>query len=1792
MNKVISKFAIYSLTMLFSFVSVVSAHGMTHAVHQYQNAKIIKQKIREKHNIHHLSHSKNHTPIPKKKAKKILKASSGMISNAFNFKGSWGSSVDPRTGILNFFVKVGDINSNLGHGPNFELLLNYNSASLTNNDGLGVGWSWNLTHFDRQTSTLTTSDGKTMKLQQDGTGKWLPQYHKLDDIEITGSTQSGLIITYKNGLREYLSPQGYEKKLEQINGYYITFHYQLKGTHQYLTQIDDDSGYSNHSIGLGYDNAGNLTVTSQDAQGHDSTFKINVVNHEALHIIVPSLNNVKTESHSLLYNLTHVFQGIKTANQGQEITLIYSKRYPHLLKNIRYPTGLNQSYTYDIQGGKIETPSPYGHSLIAAVVRAVTNPGFGQPQMSTTYKYSNSDVNSKHDYLGYDSGVTPGPIGRVDPLFSSPSNYQYTTIENNGKIRQIRTYNKYHLLIRDTIKDDSTQKIVVQTKNYYCSLNPKYADCSHTTFRELSDTYSFPLKVETIVPNSNGGTTYTSEYTTYYPNGNLKSKTDTYGRTTKYAYCPIGGDKLCPKAPTGWGFSNLVETASVYPRGETDDPARVVTNTYGKLNNYNNDAYSLVLTKRELTAGEQHITTTKQYYTDRGNPFSYGLLKQQVEHSSIASPTSHIDTIQTNLHYTRLSSGVVLSSATVSNDHTDTLISQVETSLYTGATLKKFSPDLHNINVQTTDALGRVTSATSAFGTPMQATTHYQYTTSPHLNQLIVTTANGVQTKTTYDGLGRVLATYTHPLVDGHFSDTWVQRSANQYNQYGQVVKRTSFINVQGQYIPLTTSYSYDDSGRTTKVIDPSGITHIARYDDANRCNIQYSIGQHEVSPIEVTNNNVLGDPIRVTLLPGGPISNIPASCALGAIHNSDAIVSSATYDDLGREVTATNPLGGAANTSHKLYDAEGNLSNVVDPKGDRVDYVYNMLGDVVEKYLQPNGVGARTKIASYAYNRLGQLIWSEDESGARKTYTYTTNGQVETVTTPDHNVISYGYNLLGEPTSVAVNGRRITAMSYNDTTGDLTSRTDTVEVGNGSDVYHYSYDDNSDLTGISHTHLNPNQHPYPDYTLSAGYGPLGRLLSTTNMEGNKLLYHYDHLGRVSNIQYLQSSNNHQTTAYAYSYDHFNRTHTIDYGTNSSDQSYLTRTLSYDHFGRLSEMADTIHNATQAGLTYNERYQYNKLGDILTKTSNYNGSETATETYHYDNLNNLTTYNCVTDGDRSMCPRDISYAGSGLTTAPIITHQDYTFTPFNNLRSVTEILASSDALKNKKTEKVGTVSSIKKIVKYTYLPTAPLRLRNYYTKWGGHSPVVSPDFHYDAAGNMLADGQGNHMTYNAFNQMLTYTPASHLSKHLKKHLKTTDNGITKYFYNGVGKLITTQTTHNTTYTFYGMAGNMIAERHVPDNRESNTIGYIGQNITTLNGQVHNVYETNYKGDIISTLKLYDQHAYIGTINVYSPYGMMYHVTHTPSIDNQQISSLGFDGERTDASTGWQLLGDGHRAYNPVLRHFITEDPAGLGYNFGSNNPIMTVDPSGNTPMWLRVLSGIFSLGLSEIPGVAGRVMTAMVGILLSGVTGGTSAFIGTSGLILGITGSLSIASAVRPTDKNLAIASAVVGGTVAIAEGAVSALEPAAELGAAEGALQAAKAVTGIVTAVGTASVSAGLGIAAASTEGDTSAILSVVGRGFQIASQGVSAAVGAGISRFSRGGTEAEAELSPNVVRGCFTGNTVVEVYRHGHASKMPIKDIKLGQAVYYTPKYTQQHNEFWAHIWHVIKAFFEKLF
>ncbi|VVO41798.1 hypothetical protein PS723_05927 [Pseudomonas fluorescens] len=110
---------------------------------------------------------------------------------------------------------------------------------------------------------------------------------------------------------------------------------------------------------------------------------------------------------------------------------------------------------------------------------------------------------------------------------------------------------------------------------------------------------------------------------------------------------------------------------------------------------------------------------------------------------------------------------------------------------------------------------------------------------------------------------------------------------------------------------------------------------------------------------------------------------------------------------------------------------------------------------------------------------------------------------------------------------------------------------------------------------------------------------------------------------------------------------------------------------------------------------------------------------------------------------------------------------------------------------------------------------------------------------------------------------------------------------------------------------------------------------------------------------------------------YSPYG------HRPA-DNGLLSLLGFNGERRDPVTGHYLLGNGYRAFNPVLMRFNSPDswsPFGDGglnsYAYCFGDPVNRSDPNGHTPFWDIYIRFAASAAITRRVSVGSQVVSSI-----------------------------------------------------------------------------------------------------------------------------------------------------------------------------------------------------------------------
>lgn len=138
---------------------------------------------------------------------------------------------------------------------------------------------------------------------------------------------------------------------------------------------------------------------------------------------------------------------------------------------------------------------------------------------------------------------------------------------------------------------------------------------------------------------------------------------------------------------------------------------------------------------------------------------------------------------------------------------------------------------------------------------------------------------------------------------------------------------------------------------------------------------------------------------------------------------------------------------------------------------------------------------------------------------------------------------------------------------------------------------------------------------------------------------------------------------------------------------------------------------------------------------------------------------------------------------------------------------------------------------------------------------------------------------------------------------------------------------------------------------------------------------------------------------------YSAYGQR-------SAELHPTTSMAFNGEFREPDTGWYLLGNGYRAYNPVLMRFHSPDslsPFGEGglnsYAYCVGDPVNHSDPTGHFA-WSLLFRAMASRPLQSIAGIS----------MIAGAT-------------------TLIASAVVPKGKQRTTVMAVGGGLISIAIG-------------------------------------------------------------------------------------------------------------------------------------------------------------
>ena len=935
-----------------------------------------------------------------------------------------------------------------------------------------------------------------------------------------------------------------------------------------ITQITDPDG---NTYGYSYDPSGNLTSVSLPGLARPLAYSYDSA-HNFLSATDPRGNALITDTYdgngrlvsekdalgntySYVYNLTS--KTTRVTNPDGWWTVSTYDAYGRLI-NLAGTAVHQISYTYDGNHNLIQRKDALGHT--------------------TSYTYdSNGNQTSVTIALGQTSTTTynryGGPTSKTDAL---------------GNTLSVA----YDSLYRPTTITDSLGTLAAFSWDTHGNM------LTRTDGEGRVTRYSYDLYGHMVSQTDPLGRTTTYSYDTL---GRQTSTTDPLGHTTAFAYDPLG-HLIILTEPLGkvthYEFDgNGNRTAVVDPLG-------------------NRTTYTYDAGNRLISIGYPNGTSESMTYDGVGNPLS---------DTDRAGHTTTYDYDQAGqLIGTTLAAGTSVQGTTgINYDLAGRVTSRVNSLIHTTT----YSYDAADRMVQLKDPLGNTTTyGYDANGRRILTTDANGHTTQFAYNArgwLIRTTyADGSTTTQTYDGVGRVLSrtdqagkttrfTYDDAGQLVSVTDPLGHATAYDYDASGNL---TSITDPNGH----VTSFAYDALNRQTGKTWPDGSSEGYGYDLSDNLVSHHLADGH-------TNNftyDALDQLVRIDYFDGGSVQYTytpnglrqtvvdgrgttayayDARDRLTSITQPDGHQVSYGYDAASNRTSMTTPAGQVRYS----YDNDNRLASVTDPNGGINSYAYDPAGNRTGLSL-PNGVhisnaydslnrltnlmqslGATT-LASYAYslNPAGQRLGVTEADGSSIAWTYDDANRLlsETMRDPSSAVTyqaSFTYDPAGNRLSQIVNGTT-TSYTYNSLDQVLTAGTaqyqydgrgNLVQVTDGTNITHYSYDAANRLTGVT----------LPDGTAVTNvYDADGRQVRQT-VAGQTTAYLWDEASPYGDVVYQTSGAS--TASYVLG------------GTELLSQTRDGVTSYYLHDGQGS-----VRDLTNAAGAITDTYIYSAYGQLLSRT--------------------------------------------------------------------------------------------------------------------------------------------------------------------------------------------------------------------------------------------------------------------------------------------------------------------------------------------------------------------------------------------------------------------------------------------------------------------------------------------------------------------------------------------------------------------------------------------------------------
>ena len=552
----------------------------------------------------------------------------------------------------------------------------------------------------------------------------------------------------------------------------------------------------------------------------------------------------------------------------------------------------------------------------------------------------------------------------------------------------------------------------------------------------------------------------------------------------------------------------------------------------------------------------------------------------------------------------------------------------------------------HSFNAQ-----AQLISKTVNPGTVHAMEYNYGYNTmgNPVSTQIIAPNETPRVSSSTFDTRGRHMTSSLNTmgqLSSSDFDAKWSKpnstvgvnglQSTFEFDSFGRPIKETTPLGFD-----VTTSYAWGGDGIYTKTISHPGASNITiHYDELNRV-IKVVEQGYNLTKVNTTTYDIDGNIITEV----GPTG----------------FTTTYNYDNFNRPISVTNTFG--TSTINYSYSG-GKLTTTTTDAGGRVK---STVKDATNKVLEATDYGGTL---NYSYHANGNVIDVSDGTNVLVSSTYDEYGRQISLIDKNAGTHSYEYDAFGQLISETNGNGHTTTMEYT-ILGQLEERIGVEGTTNykyylsgpeinqieqvssfEGDVENYSYDNYGRLNNQSHTVDGTN------YSFDFAYDQYSNITSKIFPSGYELKYVYNadgYLDKITNASGTETIFQNVAMTALDQYEEYKsvvggNTKTIELNYNHNFPTYIKNTI------------DIVLNYSWDVTT----------GNLLNRSTVYNGQGSHVENFTYDNLDRLLnqsivggnsyTLNYAPNGnilDKDDAGTDYGYDTDKINAINCITAPDY-----------------------------------------------------------------------------------------------------------------------------------------------------------------------------------------------------------------------------------------------------------------------------------------------------------------------------------------------------------------------------------------------------------------------------------------------------------------------------------------------------------------------------------------------------